>query len=404
MVDRRQVQEFVRSLTLLSDPDEVIRYVGDGLQKLFGADLVIVLQTEPGGERLVVSYSRGHEDDSLQELKISTQGKLARWLASKEHCVSLAREFELLDHLEPAEREVLNDLRTRFCAPLISLGRLIGMILLGSTTSDWNLLEEDQQLLDLLSAEAALALESSVLHSQQHDRIQRLYRAERLAMAGKLAAGVAHEIRNPLTVISSTVEYILRGIPEDDPRRGLTEAVLHEVARINRTVEGLLSLGRAREARQSEVDVLKPLEQACLLVEGQARAKGVRVDKHYGGRRLIVYGDADQLQQVFLNLLLNALQATDRGGSLAIRAEASEDPSSPAAGGKVRIEIADTGCGIKRTDLDRIFEPFFTTRLEGSGLGLAICQSIVERHEGEIDIRSRPGQGTAVRVSLPRIA
>jgi two-component system, NtrC family, sensor kinase len=404
VVDRRRLQEFVRSLTLLTDPDEVINRVGDGLHELFGPDLVIVFQIEPGRERLVIGYRRGYAADAVWELTISTEGKLARWLTARERCASLARDLELLDHLEGEEREFLTRLRVQHCAPLVSLGRLIGMVLLGSTDPGWSLPEEDPQLLDLLSAQAALALENSILHSQQRDRIQRLYRAERLAMAGKLAAGVAHEIRNPLTVISSTVEYILRGISEDDPRRGLTEAVLHEVARINRTVEGLLSLGRVREARESEVDLLKPLEQARLLVEGQARAKGVQVDKQYGGKRLMVYGDADQLQQVFLNLLLNALQATDPGGSIAVRTEVLEDSPGPAAGGKVQIEIADTGRGIKRTDLDRIFEPFFTTRPEGSGLGLAICQSIVERHQGEIDIRSRPGQGTVVRVCLPRIA
>lgn len=365
------------------------------MYQLFGPDLVLVFQVEPGRELLVSGYHRGYEAEAVRDLTISAEGKLARWLTARERCASLARDLELLDHLEAKERELLTRLRVQHCAPLVSLGRLIGMALVGSTDPAWSLSEEDQQLLDLFASHAALALENSILHSQQRDRIQRLYRAERLAMAGKLAAGVAHEIRNPLTVISSTVEYLLRGISEDDPRRGLTEAVLHEVARINRTVEGLLSLGRVREARQSEVDLLKPLEQARLLVEGQARAKDVRMDKHYG-RRLKVYGDADQLQQVFLNLLLNALQATDLGGSIAIRAEALEN--------KVQVEIADSGRGIERTDLDRIFEPFFTTRPEGSGLGLAICQSIVERHDGEIDLRSRPGQGTTVRVRLPRIA
>ena len=281
-VDRRRLQELVRSLTLLTDPDDLNNRIGDGLRDLFGPDLVIVFQVEPGRERLVTGYSWGYEADALGETTISTEGKLARWLTARERCASLARDLDLLDHLDAEERKLLTRLRVQHCAPRISLGRLIGMILLGSTDPGWSLSEDDQQLLDLLSAQAALALENSVLHSQQRERIQRLYRAERLAMAGKLAAGVAHEIRNPLTVISSTVEYILRGISEDDPRRGLTEAVLQEVARINRTVEGLLSLGRVRETRPSEVDVRKPLEQACLLVEGQARAKGVRMDKRCG--------------------------------------------------------------------------------------------------------------------------
>lgn len=401
---RAEVHELVRSLSGLVDPDALLETAGQELRRLFGADLVLVFLQEPGRGDFIPRYSLGFDAEALAGAGFPGRGSLARWLEANGKCADLARRLDLAETLDPAELELLDRLRSQLCVPLVSLGRLLGIILLGSTDPAWRLSHEALELLEILAAQTALALENSVLHSQQRDRIQRLYRAERLAMAGKLAAGVAHEIRNPLTVISSTVEYILRGIPEDDPRRGLTEAVLHEVARINRTVEGLLSLGRVREARQSEVNVLKPLEQARLLVEGQARERGVRMEKRYDDRRLIVRGDADQLQQVFLNLLLNALHATEPGGSITIRTEAWEDPRDPAAGGKVQVEIADTGRGIQRTDLDKVFEPFFTTRPEGSGLGLAICQSIVESHEGKIDLRSRLGQGTIVRVCLPRIA
>jgi two-component system, NtrC family, sensor kinase len=407
--DRAAVYELVRSLSLLVDPDALLEKVGEGLRHLFRADLVLVLLREVEQGDFTPCYSLGYDSRVLAGVGMSGRGRLARRFGGDTHCLDLADRLELQEHIDPAEQELLARLKVQLCLPLVSLGRLIGMILLGSTDSAWHLARESRELLEILGAQVALALENAVLHSRQSDRLRRLYRAERLATAGRLAASVAHEIRNPLTVISSTVEYILRGISEDDPRRGLTEAVLHEVARINRTVEGLLSLGRVREVRESEVDLLKPLEQARLLVEGQARAKGVRLDNHYG-RRLMVYGDADQLQQVFLNLLLNALEATDPGGRIAIRVEALEDPPCPTAGGpvqgrsrRVQVEISDTGRGIKRADLDRIFEPFFTTRSDGSGLGLAICQSIVERHEGEIDIRSKPGQGTTVRVCLPRL-
>jgi signal transduction histidine kinase len=400
-VDRRKVHELVRSLTLLTDPDELMQRVGDGLQELFGPDLVLVFQTEPGGERFTPGYQKGFDPEALRDVAFSTRGSLARSLSGRDRCIALARELDLLDHLDAHEREMLGTLRAQLCAPLISLGRLIGMVLLGSTDPQWRLAEEDRQLLEMLTAQAALALESAVLHSQQRDRLHRLYRAERLATAGKLAAGVAHEIRNPLTVISSTVQYILQGIPEDDPRRGLTEAVLHEVSRMNRTVEGLISLGRVREARKIEVNLLDPLDQARLLVEGQARQRQVRIEKRYGAKRFLMLGDPDLLQQVFLNLLLNAIQATEADGSVTIRAVPWDDPYAP--GRKVQVEIADTGRGIPEEDRDRIFDPFFTTKSEGTGLGLPICQSIVERMEGEIDLHSQPGRGTTVCVRFPRI-
>jgi signal transduction histidine kinase len=402
-VDHAALHELIRSLSLLVEPEALLETISQGVRRLFGSELVLVLLQEAGYGDFTPCYSLGFDAEALAGASLSWRGRLALWFGGEGRCLDLARQLELQERLDPAELELLARLKVRFCLPLISLGRLIGMILLGSTDPAWHLTPEERELLEMFGAQSALALENAVLHSQQRDRLRRLFRAERLATAGRLAAGVAHEIRNPLTVISSTVQYIVQAIPQDDPRQELGRGLLAEVARIERTVGSLLRLGRAREMPRMQHDLREPLDRSLLLIEPQAKERGVTVEKRYGAGAFLVLGDPDQLEQLFLNLSLNALQAMPKGGRITVTAEVQEDPYNPAGRGWAEVEITDTGSGIPAEDLEKIFEPFYTTKSEGSGLGLPICVSIVESHGGEIDVHSRIEQGTAVCVRLPLV-
>jgi signal transduction histidine kinase len=372
------------------------------LRRLFGADLVLVLVQEPGHSDFTPRYSLGFDPAALAGAGIAGRGRLAHGLRAEEQCTNLARRLEVLENLDPAERDLLVRLRVQVCLPLLSLGRLLGMILLGSTDPAWRLGREEEELLEMLSVQAALSLENALLHSQQRDRLLRLYRAERLATAGRLAAGVAHEIRNPLTVISSTVQYLVQGIPTDDPRWELAQGLLAAVARVDRTVESLLRLARTRETPRAEHNLLASLDRALLLIEAQARQGDITVEKRYSRESFVVLCDPDRMEQLFLNLLLNALQATAAGGRITAAVDLWEDPYNP-ADRRVQAEIADTGTGIPVEELEKVFEPFFTTKSEGSGLGLPISLSIVESYEGEIDVHSEPGRGTTVCVRFPLV-
>ena len=398
--DRAAVYELIRSLSLLVDPDALLEKVGEGFRHLFRADLVLVLLREVEQGDFTPCYSLGYDSRVLAGIGMSRRGWLARRFGGDTHCLDLADRLELQEQIDPAEQELLARLKVQLCLPLVSLGRLIGMILLGSTDSAWRLAREGRELLEMLGAQVALALENAVLHSRQSDRLRRLHRAERLATAGRLAASVVHEIRNPLTVISSTVQYILQGLAAGDPRQELAEGVLAEVARIERTMDSLLRLGRTREVLQAEHDLREPLNRSLLLVEVKARQRGIEVERCFDSETLRVLCDLDQIEQLFLNLLLNALQATPEGGRITVAATTWEDPYNP-ADRRAQIEISDTGTGIPEEELERVFEPFFTTKSEGSGLGLPICLSIVESQDGEIDLRSKVGQGTTVCVRFP---
>jgi signal transduction histidine kinase len=400
-VNRKKVQQFVRSLGLLVDLDEVVKEIAQGVRDLFGAPLILVVQLDPGGDDFVPGHGLGFEAGDLKEVGLARHGLLATWLVGNERCLELSEDLQLEERLDPEERALLRRLKVRCCMPLISSKRLIGIILLGSSDPSWRLSQSDKELLEMLAAHAALALENALLHSQQRDRLRRLYLDERLATAGKVATGVAHEVRNPLTVISSSVQYVLGTLPEDDSRRELLGEVLAEVRRINRTVEGLLNLSPVRESRQRRLDLLRPLEEALVLAEAQARQKGITIERSYGRDHFPVQGDPDQLKQIFLNLLLNASDATGGGGTIRVRVTARGSLYEAGPDRRVQIEISDTGCGIPAEELDRVFDPFFTTKPNGSGLGLAICQSLAERNGGQMDLESEVGLGTTVRLRFP---
>jgi signal transduction histidine kinase len=395
---RRAIQELSRSLALIVDRPALEASVAARIKELFNPGHLILFELEPQAGALLPGFSSGVEPAALAGAEISPQGRLARWLAVNESCLDLARQPDVYSYLDTAERQLLQRLRVSACVPLIALNRLIGLILLGSDRPGWRLGKGDGELLLRLASQASLAFENADLYRQQREQLDQVHRAERLAAVGRLAAGVAHEIRNPLTAIRSTIQYLLQSFAPEEPKHELVRELLGEVDRINSTISGLLSLSRTGEISLVEIDLLGPLANALQLVEVHAREQGIALRLDPGPDSHRVRGDAAQLRQVFLNLLLNAVQAMPQGGEIDVSVRLSSPPD-PA----VQVAIADRGPGIPPPLQARIFEPFFTTKREGTGLGLAICQSIVEQHQGEIRIDSRAGAGTTVVVLLPQV-
>jgi len=219
-------------------------------------------------------------------------------------------------------------------------------------------------------------------------------RSRRLASIGSLAAGVAHEIRNPLSSIKGFATYFRErysGNPEDVRT---ADIMVKEVDRLNRVIGQLLEYSRPLEMKR-ERRALEPLILHSLkIVEGQAREKGITVKTDLTDRAQAVMVDPDRMEQVLLNLYLNAFGAMERGGVLCVTLRRE-------SGRTMRVMISDTGAGIRKEDLPHIFDPYFTTKPSGTGLGLAIVQKIVEAHHGEIRVESEPGKGTTVSVVLP---
>lgn len=405
-LDRRALQEFGRSLALIVDREALEASVGARIRELFDPDRLVVL--EPAGPQaaFVPGFSFGLEPAELEGLELAARGKLVRWLSANETCLVLDRQPGVQEYLEPAEREALGRLRINLCVPMISMNRLTGILLLGSDRPgrpDWWGRRRQVELLDLLASQASLALENAALYRAQRERLDRLYRAERLAAVGQLAAGLAHEIRNPLTAIRSTMQYLLGSLPAGEPGHRLATEILGEVDRINGTVGGLLSLSRPGELRQARLDLREPLGGAVQLLRAQAAEQEVELESDLGGEPLDVLGDAGQLRQVFLNLLLNAIQSMPGGGRIAVGVRPWAPDAVPSARSWIEARIADSGPGMSADELRRVFDPFYTTKGEGTGLGLAICHGIVTQHGGEILLEGELGIGTTALVRLPRL-
>ena len=400
---RQTVQDFNRSLLLIVDAEALQASIASRLAELFGPDRIVIFQLDPARGTFSATLSSGITSGEWHGPPLRQRGRLARWLLVNETSLLLPGAPGTSDYLDRDEQEMLAHLGIRICVPLISLNRLTGIIMLGSSRPDWELTSEDIRLLQLLAGQAALAFENAHLYREQRDRLRRIHRAERLATAGQLAAGVAHEIRNPLTAIRSTVQYISKDYAEDSPKNGLLQGLLTEVDRIERTVNGLLGLTRVKEFIPEPVDILDVLEQAVTLVSVQATRQGVTLNRQYATQGMRVMGDGHELKQVFLNLLLNALQAMPEGGLLSSIAEECQPGIGSGAARWVQVRICDSCIGIPANDIDKIFDPFFTTKREGTGLGLSVCHGIVHRHEGEIDVASEVGKGTTVSVRLPLI-
>jgi PAS domain S-box-containing protein len=232
---------------------------------------------------------------------------------------------------------------------------------------------------------------------------EQLRRSDRLAALGTLAAGLAHEIKNPLTAIMTFSRHIARRFNDERFRQRFQSVVPRELERINAIVDGLLRLARPARLVLAPVHLPPLLEQALELYAPQIEARGIRVRCELTVGVPPVPGDAEQLYQAFLNLVANAIDAMEEGGTLTVGLgwPRPEDGLDGAPRDRLVVEIADTGSGIKPEEGPNVFNPFFTTKAGGTGLGLAIAHKIIEDHGGTVTFRSAPGQGTVFAVGLP---
>ena len=226
------------------------------------------------------------------------------------------------------------------------------------------------------------------------DLQERVRRSERLASLGRLAAGVAHEIRNPLSSIRGFAQFFQNRFKGQEKEQEYASVMVREVDRLNRVITELLDFARPKEPYRELHSAVEILEQTLKVLESELAKKNIAVEKKLEASLPRILVDRDQLSQALFNLLLNALESMEGAGKIRISMESG--------GAEVlAISISDTGRGIPKEDLERVFEPFFSTKRKGTGLGLAIVHQIVESHKGEIKVESRAGEGTTFRITLP---
>ena len=235
-----------------------------------------------------------------------------------------------------------------------------------------------------------------------------LQRAAQLSFVGELAAGLAHEIKNPLAGIQGAVDILIRRRDKNDPEREALEGMRHEVERIDSTVRALLDRARPRLVSVRECSLTEVVERAVNVAKAQlgkaaASQKEIRIEFESSEDEILIRIDHGQIEDAVLNLVINAIDAVDGNGHIKIRVGRSESNRLDSPAQEAVVEVSDDGPGISEANLGRIFNPFFTTRHDGTGLGLPAVRRIARLHGGSVDVKSSPGEGSVFTIHLPMI-
>ena len=308
------------------------------------------------------------------------------------------RPVEVLDLSRTEEHHFVSliqkqGLISMLAVPIVFEKDSIGV--LSTYTTEFHRFNNDEKrLLSALAGLGAVAIENSRLYSRIFESEERLRQNEKLTTLGMLTSEIAHEIRNPLTVIQLLFNSLKLEFDAHDMRGRDLEVIREKLSQLNDIVGRVLSFGRPRQSVMANWDLDSLISETFQLIRLKLHQGGIGIDYQPSGSPLIVYGNKGQLQQVFLNLFINATEAMKKGGRIQVRTLADAD-------GRPTVEIADTGKGIPDELQNRIFESFLSDKSEGTGLGLSIVKRILRSHRGDIELASSSPEGTVFRLWLP---
>jgi len=302
--------------------------------------------------------------------------------------------------------------------PLFFKKQLIGFIALGDKKSGLSYTSRDVNLLKLMANQSAIALENALAFKLVEDYAKRLEKtnkelkdtqaqlvhAEKMSAIGQLAAGVAHEIRNPLNIIEGARYYISTYMMDKENAEVVGEYldyIKHEIDRTNRLIDSLLKFSKAEPPYFEKVNINSVLENVVILVRKQLSDNDINLTLSLDEDLPQIMADPNQLWQVFINIILNAVQAMPKGGDFSIVTSTRWDEFASGSNHQIYIHFKDTGVGIDKEDISKIFDPFFTKKDMGTGLGLSIAYKIIEKHKGRIIVESEKGTGTTITIELP---
>ena len=397
-----------KSVTALLDLEKVLNRIVEAAVYITGAEEGSLLLVDKETGELYMRAARGIGDKYARGFRLKVEDSLAgQVVKTGEPILASTEDDETLkvktDYLV---KSLLN-------VPLKKGDEVIGVLSVDNRVSNKPFTENDVYLLSALADYAFIAIENARLYeevkrfSEELEQLveertrelretqQQLIQSEKLASIGQLAAGVAHEINNPIGIMLGFAQVLAKKIPPDDPMAKPLKAIEREGLRCKRIVQNLLDFARRSQPSLRPVNVNDILEASCALIEHQVTLQNVELIKGYDPNLPLVMADDNQLQQVFMNMILNAYQAMPNGGTLRI--------TTRSVGQEVQIIFSDTGVGIPPENLNRIFDPFFTTKEvgRGTGLGLSVSYGIIQQHGGSIEVESQVGVGTTFIVKLP---
>jgi signal transduction histidine kinase len=398
---RQAISELNKSFSLISDLPQLKSNFVARVKEIANAGLVEVFLLDSDNNRFIPAGEDDLPKSPFREVYFLPGDKMVFWLSVNKSLLKIPGNPEVFNFFSAREKKLLEEMKAEIVYPFILMNQVKGFVVLGSKHSgDYS--RDELLMFEMLFEQASFAFDNALLYKQQKERSVKMYRADRLATLGELAAGTAHEIRNPLTSIRSTIQYLENKI--DDPYdKSLARGLISEVDRINDIIQNLLSFARPDELKIEETDFFELITQIIRLVENAAKKQGISIEVNYHSENRLIRLDTNLIKQALINILMNAIQAIEApGGRVGITV--SDISAGSPFDGKVEgflLEVRDNGPGIPVNLLEKIFDPFYTTKKEGTGLGLSITYSIINKHGGEIGIRSDKGKGTLVKIKLP---
>lgn len=388
----------VKDLSRIPLIDEVLTTVATKVHTEMQLSRVLIVLRDPLSGRYSLSSQSGMStEESGKELDLGDSSSVVRW--QEEH-----RDTLVLDEVSRQEtpsvvdriRAEMDRMGVRVCVPMMLDDNLMGFFALGEKASRQMFYVTDIRLLENLATEVALALK----YRRMEDAI---YRKNRLIELGTIAAGVAHEIRNPLASIRTFAQLLPHKMDDPEFTNDFSKLVLNDVDRITKVIESMLAFARPAQVSIATHGAVDLVDEAIVLVQSRLKSKRIELSRQYHDRPEVRV-DKNQIMQVLVNLLNNAVDALPNDGKIrvAVGVQQLDMPDDQELRGEfATIEVSDNGPGIPAVVRSRLFDPFFTTKKEGTGLGLSISQKIVRDHGGFISVTSVEGKGTSFQVNLP---
>ncbi|HID63823.1 MAG TPA: GAF domain-containing protein [Anaerolineae bacterium] len=393
------------------DLDQVLTLAMEGINETLRVEAGSLLLLDEAEGELVPRMTLCGEKSVPGEMTLSLGQGVAGWVV-QEGKPLLLPDTRQEGRLPSTTAQLLGvEARSVLCVPLVLREKTIGAIEVINIRGG-RFTEDDLTLLNSMAASVAIAIENARLYAEVKDFADELARSqaqliqsEKLAATGKLAASIAHELNNPLQAVQSCVYLVADQIDPDDPGRRYLDIAREELDRMARIVGRMVDFYRPSGEGRVPADVNSLLGNVVALVRKRLQQGGIEVDLELAPDLPLIVATGDHLKQVFLNIIINALEAMPQGGRLEIAtrhvSERGHRKKASADAGFVEIEFADTGVGIPAEHINNIFDPFFTTKSKGMGLGLSVSYGIVERHGGQIQVKSKVGEGTTFTVRLP---
>jgi signal transduction histidine kinase len=386
---RIALDSFARRIVKILDRDRLAAELATDLHRILDAESVSVYLLRETDSSVTLSH---HVGEVLANLKFPPEDEFTRWLF---RCAKSV--FADDRDIAPSAAAAFKMHKWEVCTPLVSGQRLLGFIAFGRRKGLLSFASADVEHLNEIADQASIALENARRYDELRSSRALIDRASRLSSIGILAAGIAHEIRNPLVSIHTFFQMAPSRLGDEEFMTSFLGLAGEEVQRISHLIDDLLAFARSPSTTITEVDLSDVVERTLSLLAPQARQNGVEVRMIQNGEVAPVLADADQILQVIINLVLNAIQATPHNGSVSVEISSGSVDAPDFS----TVDVIDTGAGIPEDIKEAIFDPFFTTKERGTGLGLAIAHRIVAELGGTLTLESTEGSGTRFTISLP---